>query len=131
MLARLKADEERGSAAWAEVGPLEQRWGRGREVRNSGHRPTSGCVSNPTPPATLRRRQEGEAGQDASLRLFWPSLYLTMLVSTFYSHTNQIFHRVDAEQSLSGLPGGTGSSSLASNGCFPVKQAQVRPGRHG
>lgn len=44
--------------------------------------------------------------RDASLRLFWPSLYLTMSGSQcLYSHTNQIFHRVDAEQSLSACPG--------------------------
>lgn len=135
----LPQEEQSGNAGKAEgrrggwLCCVGRRGSPGTEVEEGvGSRPTAGCVSNSTPPVPLGRRQEREAGQDASLRLFWPSLYLTMSVSECLSqpHKSNIPSGRCRAVIKQLAPGELDHHCLASNGCFPVKQAQVRPGRH-
>lgn len=82
----------------------------------AGYRPTTVCVSSPSPSVFLgKKREGGECGPECGcLGIFGPPslrlhqfrhVHLRLAVdSVFFNHTNQIFCGVDAEPSLSGPP---------------------------
>lgn len=89
------------------------------------YRPTTVCVSNPSPSVLLRKQEAGGEGKGGGgsgqecgcLTIFGPpSIWLCQFqhahITVFYGNANQIFYWVSAEQSLSGLPRGIGCISV-------------------